>query len=130
MKLAMAVAIGGALGAAARYGTGFAFGPASAGSWPYATLLCNMLGSFLLGLLSGQAAVKPIGAFWKEGIGTGVLGGFTTFSAFSVETVEMLREGHIFSAATYAGFSMAGGILFAAAGMHMTKRRAERKRDV
>jgi CrcB protein len=90
------VAMGGALGSVARYGVSRLW-PAAPGGFPVATLTVNLLGSFAIGLLYIWVASRPgIGGdnarlFWM----TGVLGGFTTYSAFALE-------------ATLLGFSLAG----------------------
>lgn len=88
MNLWLAVALGGALGSMARYAVRLAFVPAT--GFPWWTLLVNVLGGLLIGLLAGW------GRDWPEalrvGLLVGVLGGFTTFSAFSLETISLLRE--------------------------------------
>jgi len=80
------VALGGALGSVARYGA-YRMWPGGAGGWPVATLTVNLLGSFAIGLLYMYIAARAGSAdnarlFWM----TGVLGGFTTYSAFALET--------------------------------------------
>ena len=89
------VAIGGGLGAMARYGLGLAVGRLAPGAaWPWATLTANVAGGLLMGLLVGWLALKA-GA-GQESIrlfaAVGVLGGFTTFSAFSLETALMIER--------------------------------------
>lgn len=133
MKMFAAVAAGGAIGSAARYSFGLAFASHTAGwtaGWPYGTLICNLLGSLLLGWLNGLASVKAVNPVWKEGIGTGLIGGYTTFSALSVETIELLREGKYGSAAGYIGVSIAGGMLLAAIGMLLARRSAGRRQSL
>ncbi len=81
------VAMGGALGSVARYGA-YRLWPMGASGWPVATLTVNLLGSFAIGLIYMYVAARGISAdnarlFWM----TGVLGGFTTYSAFALETV-------------------------------------------
>jgi fluoride exporter len=83
------VAVGGAIGAAARYGLGAAAARVFGSAFPWGTLLVNVLGSLALGLLAARSGPEaPIRLF----LGVGVLGGFTTFSAFSLETVRLMED--------------------------------------
>ena len=93
------VAAGGALGAMARYGLGLTVGRLAPGaawpqSWPWGTFTANVTGGLLMGLLAGWLALK--GGAEAETIrlfaAVGVLGGFTTFSAFSLEAVQMIER--------------------------------------
>ncbi|WP_432804247.1 fluoride efflux transporter CrcB [Deinococcus taeanensis] len=108
---------GGALGAAARYGTQLALAPlALRTGFPVAVLLINLLGSFLLGL-----TVALVGrGVWPEvarvAFGTGVLGAFTTFSTFSVDVDTLLTRGQIGLALLYVTLSLTLGVLAALAG--------------
>lgn len=99
------VAVGGALGAVARYGLGLTVGRLAPGmGWPWATFAANISGGLLMGLLAGWLALKA-GA-GQESIrlfaAVGVLGGFTTFSAFSLEAALMIERREIVSAFLYA----------------------------
>lgn len=99
------VAAGGALGAVARYGVGRIL---PVGGWPYATLTVNVVGGLLMGLLAGWLAFR--GGASQESIrlfaAVGVLGGFTTFSAFSLETALMIERRQLGLAAAYVGLSV------------------------
>jgi len=99
------VAAGGALGAVARYGLGLTVGRLVPGmGWPWATFAANISGGLLMGLLAGWLALKA-GA-GQESVrlfaAVGVLGGFTTFSAFSLEAALMIERREIVSAFLYA----------------------------
>lgn len=111
------VVLGGAVGAAARYGAGLALAPLVLRSgFPVAVLVINVLGSFLLGLtvaLVGRG-VWPDAA--RLAFGTGVLGAFTTFSTFSVEVDGLLTRGAQASALSYVGLSVVLGVLAATLG--------------
>lgn len=92
MKILLVI-VGGGLGAAARYGVRLAL-PFDAAAFPYATLVVNVVGSFLAGLVTGLlAAGLVLSEEARLFLLVGVLGGFTTFSAFSLETVEHLTNG-------------------------------------
>ncbi len=100
----LAVAAGGAIGAILRHGVGLAALRFLAGGGATATLLVNVVGSALMGLLMGWLLERVVSA---ENtiylfVGTGILGGFTTFSAFSRETVHMINTGSPFKALMYA----------------------------
>ena len=110
------VAIGGGMGAAMRYQTGRAMtqwlGAPIMGAFPFATLAVNAIGSLLMGLLAGWLVRS--GADTSEQtrllLGAGVLGGFTTFSAFSLEMVMLIERGQYLFATLYAVLSFALGI--------------------
>lgn len=111
------VVAGGGTGAWLRYLAGRAFPP---GGFPYATLGVNLLGSFAMGLLAGWLAHNGSES-WRLLLGVGVLGGFTTFSAFSLEIVTLAQRGAIGLAALYIAVSVAGGIAGILAGLAMMK---------
>ena len=93
MSTWLAVALGGALGSLARYALGLWLRIAVPGL-PLATLLVNTVGGFCIGLIFALTAARPDTPDWlRTGLITGVLGGFTTFSAFSLETLLLWREG-------------------------------------
>lgn len=109
---ALLVTLGGAAGTLARYG----IGTAVAGPWP--TVAINLAGSFLLGLLAGSSAFSDE---LRTAIGVGVLGGFTTYSTFSVQVVLDLEAGLTSRAIAYLLVSVAGGLLCAAAGYALAR---------
>jgi CrcB protein len=113
----LAAAAGGVLGALARWGVGLAL-PHDTGSWPWATLLVNLTGCLLLGvLIAALFARHPDHPWLRPFLGTGVLGGFTTFSAFAVDTVQLADAGAVGAAVGYVAASVLGGVLAAAAGV-------------
>ncbi len=106
---------GGAIGAGLRYGITRAL-PVSPGGWPWPTFAANVVGGLAMGVLAawvlrGDNSAEPLRLF----IGVGVLGGFTTFSAFSLEMAQMVQRGETGMAAAYAFASvlLALGALFA-----------------
>ena len=96
------VALGGAIGAAARFTLGVQL---ARPGFPVAVLGANVVGSFLMGLLVVWLGRRGL-AGWQPFLLTGVLGGFTTFSAFSLETVTLLERGEAASAAAYVVLSV------------------------
>jgi fluoride exporter len=110
-------ALGGVVGALARWGVGTAV-PHSPDQWPWATLLVNLTGCLVLGALLGAVfAAHPDHPWLRPFLGTGVLGGYTTFSTFAVETVELADAGAWVPAVGYVVASVLGGVLAAAAGV-------------
>ena len=93
MPVWIAVAIGGASGSLARYALGL-WARAAVSGFPLATLIVNAAGGVCIGLIFVLTASRPDTPEWlRTGLITGVLGGFTTFSAFSLETLMLWREG-------------------------------------
>lgn len=110
MKFIWLVAMGGFIGAAARYFIANKIKPIN--GFPISTLFVNLLGSFLLGLISGAVLDSKLSLL----IGIGILGSFTTFSTFKVEMVSLLEEKKWYGVVSYAAASYFGGILFAFGG--------------
>lgn len=102
------VMIGGALGALGRYQFGRMAGQMLGYAWPWGTLGVNIVGGLVMGLLAGWLARHGTssGEPLRLLIGVGILGGFTTFSAFSLETALMIERGQLGGAALYALLSV------------------------
>ena len=113
MNSTLAIALGGAIGASLRHGAGVWLGAV------WATLAVNVVGSFLMGVLVGSGAADG----WRLFLGVGLLGGFTTFSAFSLDAVQLLEAGRTGAAGLYiagsVGLSLVALLLglFAARGL-------------
>jgi CrcB protein len=97
------VAAGGAIGSLARFGVGLAL-PERGGVIPLATLLVNVTGSLLIGLLAPTIAAR---ADARAFLMVGLCGGYTTFSAFSLETVRLMQSGRLGTAMLYTAASVA-----------------------
>lgn len=109
------VAVGAAIGGAARFGVGvFMLRIVGATVFPLAIITVNVIGSFLMGLFVVWAAQRGMTG-WNPFVMTGILGGFTTFSAFSLEVVTLIERGQVNLAAIYiaASIGLSIGALFA-----------------
>ncbi len=119
MKIFLVFA-GGGLGAMARYFVTTALA-GKFGTFPLGTLTANILGSFLMGLvaglIAGRSSLEPARLF----LAVGFLGGFTTFSTFSAETLALLQNGQIFSAAANIIVSVAAGLAACFAGLTLAR---------
>jgi fluoride exporter len=111
-----AVFLGGGLGAVARYGLS---GLLVRGSFPLGTLAVNILGSFCIGLVIATLLVRAAAPEWRLFLATGLMGGFTTFSAFALETVQMLDRAAWSSAAVYICASVIGCVLACFVGLRI-----------
>ncbi|MDX6221913.1 MAG: fluoride exporter [Frankiales bacterium] len=112
------IAAGGALGTLARYELGVHLRTAGSYGFSYATLVANLSGAFALGLLVAVVARHwPRSHYLRPALGTGVLGGYTTFSTLMVETVQRLDHGHASTGVLYLVVTVAGGLAAALAGM-------------
>lgn len=112
------VATGGAVGASMRYIVNVMFASRGWTGFPWHTLLVNLLGAFLLGLLAAVSVERGlIDTRWLLFLGTGVLGGFTTFSALSYETVLLVENGDALPALLNAVGSVVAGVVMAWVGL-------------
>jgi CrcB protein len=117
MTLLLLVSVTGGLGAVARFAldswTRRHLGP----DYPFGTFLVNASGALLLGLVTGLALAQLVSEVWQTVLGVGLMGGYTTFSTASVETVRLLRERR-WAAATVHGVGMLVlSVLLAGAGL-------------
>ena len=109
--------VAGAVGAPARYLLDDAISSRTQGVFPWGTLVINVSGSFLLGLLTGLALFRGFPATPRLILGTGFCGAYTTFSTFTYETVRLAEEGAVNEAARNALASLVLGAAGAAAGL-------------
>lgn len=117
MRLALVIA-GGGFGSALRYLLGNAIGGQFGAGFPWGTLVINVAGSFLIGLIATLADESGgIGPSARVFLIVGVLGGFTTFSAFSLESLRLMEDGHVVRAIAYIGGSGTLAILAAVVGV-------------
>jgi fluoride exporter len=118
----VAVAVGGAAGSVARYLTTVALAPLAA-TFPVATLLVNVVGAFLIGLFARILPVSEQDQLLRLALTTGLCGGFTTFSAFSAETVTLVQQGRAGRAALYVLVSLVLGFGATALGLSFGRTR-------
>ncbi len=124
MKYGWAVGLAGSVGALLRYEAGLWTHSWWPFTFPLATLAINLTGCLALGWFTAWAARRPGLPEWlRLGIGTGLIGAYTTFSTFSVETLTLLRDGQAGAAALYVGASLIGGLAFAWAGFRLGEKR-------
>lgn len=123
MPLLVAIALGSALGGVSRYLLGGAIQRWAGGAFPIHTLLINITGSFLIGFLY-RYSIEPGGLSpaWRGFLMIGFCGGYTTFSAFSLETVGLLEGGATGRALAYMVFSVLLSVGATVAGMVLGKR--------
>ena len=105
-----AIAVGGAIGASARYLIGLAW-PTPSGSLPWATLLINVVGCALIGVLMVLVSeVWTRHPLLRPFLGTGILGGFTTFSTYAVDIQGLIKDGHPVTALLYLAITVIGAL--------------------
>ncbi|QKG84158.1 fluoride efflux transporter CrcB [Kroppenstedtia pulmonis] len=122
------VGIAGMAGALLRHYTSLFFEPLPADSFPVGTLLVNYIGSFILSWLNGKAGTL-ITPRLQLAIGTGLIGSFTTFSTFSIETIQLWEQDLWGKAVLYVLFSIWGGWLLASAGWKVSQLSDRDKRE-
>lgn len=124
MQALFLVGAGGAFGAIARYLLGIQAARALGTGWPYGTFAANVVGGLLMGLLAGVLAHRgdTQQETWRLLLGVGVLGGFTTFSAFSLETALMIERREWAPAGLYVGGSVVLSIAALFAGLFLARR--------
>lgn len=105
--------LGGALGALARYGVGLGVAQFFGSTFPLGTVLINLSGSFVLGVLVSLSGPMAINAGARLFLATGFCGAYTTFSTFSVETLNLMEKGSYGWALVYLLGNLIGGILAA-----------------
>ena len=116
------VFLGGGIGAMLRHGVNILAGRALGGGFPYATLTVNVTGSFVMGLLAAYFAFKGDATqHWRLFLTTGILGGYTTFSAFSLDAALLYERGEMALAALYVVASVVISIAGLFAGLYLVR---------
>lgn len=113
------VFLGAGIGGVARYGAGRVFAPYST-AFPWGTLLVNISGSLLITILAGALGTKAPSPQWNAFLIAGLCGGYTTFAAFSVETLSQIQSGQWGRALAYAATSVVACVLAAWLGLRLS----------
>lgn len=121
MKILLVIGAGSFIGGVSRYWISQLIQNRFLSTFPFGTMGVNIMGCFLIGLLFALSEKANLGAEWRMFLVTGMLGGFTTFSSFSNETVAMLRDGQLTYAITYVGVSVIFGLLATMIGISIIK---------
>ncbi len=111
------IAAGGALGSAARFGLSSLLQKSAGIGFPYGTLSVNIIGCFIIGIAAEMFEDLLVPSEWRSFTSIGFLGGFTTFSTFSLETVNLIREGESMQAIANVALSNVLGIAAVVAGI-------------
>jgi CrcB protein len=116
------VFLGGGIGAALRHGVNLAAARTLGTAFPFGTLTVNIVGSLVMGLLAAYFAFKgDASQHWRLFLTTGILGGFTTFSAFSLDVALLYERGQVAMAALYVGVSVCVSIAALFAGFALVR---------
>lgn len=122
MKLILAIAVGGALGSVGRYAVSTQMVRWLGTSFPYGTLAVNVAGSLVMGLIvEAVARGWAVAPEWRAFLTIGILGGFTTFSAFSLDTANLIERAALGSAALYVGASVVASVAGLFAGLWLMR---------
>ena len=115
------IAVGGSLGCVSRYGLSTLVYNATPGVFPYGTMFVNLTGSLLIGILTELFETAIIPSAWRSFLTIGFIGGYTTFSTYTFETLNLLREGEIRLATYNILVSTVLGIAFVALGIYASR---------
>ncbi|AWA29827.1 fluoride efflux transporter CrcB [Flavobacterium magnum] len=116
MKIILAVGLGSFLGGISRYLLSGLVQAKTAGHFPAGTFTVNVVGCLLIGMVYAFADRGQLSTDWRLFLATGILGGFTTFSAFSYETFDFVKSGQYLNALLYIAGSIVLGVMTTAAG--------------
>lgn len=121
MKLILLVGLGSFIGGILRFLISDFVQTKSLSSFPYGTLTVNIIGCFVIGLIFGLVEKGGVSLEWRFFLTTGLIGGFTTYSAFSYETFSLIRNGHIWPGAAYVLASIILGLIATVIGFSVVK---------
>lgn len=121
MKIVLAIGLGSFIGGISRYLITLFIQNKLLSTFPYGTLCVNILGCFLIGVIYGLSERGNVSPAWRLFLATGIMGGFTTFSSFSNETVSMLRDAEYVAAFSYVAYSLILGLAATFGGISLIK---------
>jgi len=117
----LAISIGAVLGANSRFLIGGWISDRVGSAFPFSTFFINVTGSLVIGIVLGLASDRIMPWWWRPGIAVGFLGSYTTFSTFSYETLNLIREGSYVPALANMGGSIAAALLGVFAGVAIAR---------
>lgn len=121
-QMLLAVAAGGALGSMGRYAVGVLLARMMGTGFPWGTLTVNIVGSFVMGLLIEAAALRGVmSGEARAFVFVGVLGGFTTFSSFSLDVVTLVQRDEVWAAGAYLAATVVVGVLALVFGLFVAR---------
>ena len=121
MRIVALVGIGSFIGGTLRYLIAQMVQSKFLSAFPFGTLTVNIIGCLVIGIVFGLSEKLNLSPEWRLFLATGICGGFTTFSAFSLETMQLLRVGQIFYGLLYVATSILVGLLAVYLGMTLLK---------
>ena len=121
MKIILAVGLGSFIGGVSRYLITLFIQNKFLSTFPYGTMFVNVAGCFLIGAIYALSDKGNFSPAWRMFLATGIMGGFTTFSSFSNETVSMLRDAEYVPAFSYVAFSIIIGLAATFGGISLIK---------
>ena len=121
MKTTLLVGLGSFIGGAGRYLISKTIQAQIQSTFPFGTFTVNIVGCFLIGAVVGWSVKSNLDSSWQLFLTAGILGGFTTFSAFSLESVRLIQAGNIVAALLYIAISLLMGLLSTAIGFGIIK---------
>jgi len=121
MRIVALVGIGSFIGGTLRYLIAQMVQSKFLSAFPFGTLTVNIIGCLVIGIVFGLSEKLNLSPEWRLFLATGICGGFTTFSAFSLETMQLLRDGQIFYGLLYVAASIILGLIAVYLGMTLLK---------
>src|SRR5688572_28175231 len=121
MRILLLIGTGGFIGSVLRYLLSLSIQNKALSAFPYGTFAVNVLGCFAIGVIFALAEKGNLSNEWRLFLATGICGGFTTFSAFSLETITLIRDGEMTQAFLYILSSIALGLAATFLGIALMK---------